>query len=179
MCWSSAGVSLPLLRAPPRWPWVSPVITMLVAAATWTPGAGMQDACESPEEADALKSSRGVLRARHRAAAGADGPTRCVPVAILLAAVYLMRVLPPIARAATAIAATLFCPATSRHSGTVAFWGLVALALPVLPLQQFINKPIVSPRLSRTLTTPGPAVVARHIRSGAARQSSSTRRAAS
>jgi exosortase/archaeosortase family protein len=47
--------------------------------------------------------------------------------------------LPPIGRAAVAIAATLFCfhLVVFRERPPVAFWGLVALALPVLPSLQF------------------------------------------
>src|SRR5262249_53543066 len=49
-------------------------------------------------------------------------------------------VMPPIMRAALAIAATLFClyVAVRREHPPVAFWGLVALALPVLPSLQFV-----------------------------------------
>jgi len=64
-----------------------------------------------------------------------------VTIAILLA-VYAASyaVLPPIGRAAIAIAATLYCChlAAFRERPPVAFWGLAALALPVVPSLQFM-----------------------------------------
>jgi exosortase/archaeosortase family protein len=49
-------------------------------------------------------------------------------------------VLPPIGRAALAITATLYClyHAVFQQRPPLAFWGLVALALPVLPSLQFM-----------------------------------------
>jgi len=61
-------------------------------------------------------------------------------IAILLAAYAASYAfLPAIMRAALAIAATLFCLHVAVLTGRppVAFWGLVALALPVLPSLQF------------------------------------------
>jgi exosortase/archaeosortase family protein len=79
----------------------------------------------------------GVLR---RSQAPEPRPAPLFLVAAVLAAYaagYL--VLPPIARAAVAIAVTLFCLhcAAFRTRPPVAFWGLVALALPVVPSLQF------------------------------------------
>jgi exosortase/archaeosortase family protein len=97
---------------------------------------------DSPEEAASLVltvaflGALGVARRRNEAM-----PLPLVPVTLLLAAFavsYL--VLPPIARAAIAIAATLYCChlAAFRERPPVAFWGLVALALPVVPSLQFM-----------------------------------------
>jgi hypothetical protein len=64
-----------------------------------------------------------------------------IPIALLLAAFAASYgMLPPIARAAIAIAATLFCGhlAAFKERPPVAFWGLVALALPVVPSLQFV-----------------------------------------
>jgi exosortase/archaeosortase family protein len=57
---------------------------------------------------------------------------------ILYAATYAL--LPPIVRAALAISATLYCLhlAALHERPLPAFWGLVALSLPVLPSLQFV-----------------------------------------
>jgi exosortase/archaeosortase family protein len=97
---------------------------------------------DSPEEAASLVltivflGALGVARRRNEAM-----PLPLVPVALLLvafAASYVM--LPPIARAAIAVAATLYCChlAAFKERPPVAFWGLVALALPVVPSLQFM-----------------------------------------
>ena len=83
----------------------------------------------------------GVLGAARRAKPAPPRTLPLITVAILLAAyAALHAVLPPIARAAIAIAATLFCLhlAAFRERPPVAFWGLVAMALPVLPSLQFV-----------------------------------------
>jgi exosortase/archaeosortase family protein len=97
----------------------------------------------APEEAAALVltvvflGAIGVARLRLPAL---PRPAALVPIAILLAAFAASHaVLPPLVRAAIAIAATLFCfyLAAFRERPPFAFWGLVALALPVLPSLQF------------------------------------------
>jgi len=119
------------------------LVTALVMAATWDAWRWyVQRVWESPEEALSLALTVAFL--------GALGITRrrteiirvpLIPIALLLAAFaasYAM--LPPIVRAAIAIAATLFCghlTAFKEHP-PVAFWGLVALALPVVPSLQFV-----------------------------------------
>src|SRR5262245_56142317 len=68
-------------------------------------------------------------------------PLPLFPFAFLLAAFAASyAVLPPIARAAIAIAATLYCAhvAAFKERPPVAFWGLMALALPVVPSLQFM-----------------------------------------
>jgi exosortase/archaeosortase family protein len=83
----------------------------------------------------------GVLGMARRSEPGAPPPLPLVTIAILLA-VYAASyaVLPPIGRAAIAVAATLYCVhlAAFRERPPVAFWGLVALALPVVPSLQFM-----------------------------------------
>jgi exosortase/archaeosortase family protein len=79
----------------------------------------------------------GLLRGRR--AAGAPLPLLLI-AALLVAYAAACLLLPPIMRAALAIALTLFCAYASvfRDRPPVAFWGLVALALPVLPSLQFV-----------------------------------------
>jgi exosortase/archaeosortase family protein len=97
---------------------------------------------DSPEEAASLVltvvflGALGVARRRKEAI-----PPPLVPVALLLAAFAASyALLPPIARTAIAIAATLYCChlAAFKERPPVAFWGLVALALPVVPSLQFM-----------------------------------------
>ena len=119
------------------------VVTVLVMAATWDAWRWyVQRVWESPEEAASLALTVAFL--------GALGVTRrskeamrlpLLPVALLLAAFAASYgMLPPIARAAIAIAATLFCGhlAAFKERPPIAFWGLVALALPVVPSLQFV-----------------------------------------
>jgi exosortase/archaeosortase family protein len=119
------------------------LVTALVMAATWDAWRWyVQRVWESPEEAASLAVTMAFL--------GALGMTRrrkgairlpLVPVALLLAAFAASYgVLPPIARATIAITATLFCGHTAafKEHPPVAFWGLVALALPVVPSLQFV-----------------------------------------
>jgi exosortase/archaeosortase family protein len=119
------------------------LITALVMAATWDAWRWyVQRVWESPEEAASLALTvafLGVLGVARRSKKGMRLPL--IPVALLLAAfAAFYAVLPPIARAAIAIAATLFCGhlAAFRERPPVAFWGLVALALPVVPSLQFV-----------------------------------------
>jgi exosortase/archaeosortase family protein len=119
------------------------LVTALVLTATWDAWRWyVLRVWDSPEEAVSLVltlvflGALGVARRRNEAM-----PLPLVPVALLLAAFagsYAM--LPPIARAAIAIAATLYCGhlAAFKERPPVAFWGLVALALPVLPSLQFM-----------------------------------------
>jgi exosortase/archaeosortase family protein len=119
------------------------LVAMLVMAATWDAWRWyVQRVWESPEEAASLALTVVFL--------GAFGVTRrskesvrlpLLPVTLLLAAFAVSyAMLPPIARAAIAIAATLFCGhlAAFKERPPVAFWGLVALALPVVPSFQFV-----------------------------------------
>jgi exosortase/archaeosortase family protein len=117
--------------------------TALVMAATWDAWRWyVQRIWESPEEAASLALTvafLGVLGVSRRSVEGVRLPL--IPVALLLAAFAASyALLPPIARAAIAIAATLFCGhlAAFRERPPVAFWGLAALALPVVPSLQFV-----------------------------------------
>ena len=120
------------------------LIAMVVMAATWNAWWWyFERVSAAPEEAAALALTVaflgmiGVARLRLPAS---PRPAALVPIAILLAAFAASHAfLPPIVRAAIAIAATLFCfyVAAFRERPPVAFWGLVALALPVLPSLQF------------------------------------------
>src|SRR5262249_8945245 len=82
----------------------------------------------------------GVLGAARRTQRAALRSLPLMPVAVLLMAYALsFFALPPIARAAIAIAPTLFClhVAAFTEPPPVGFWGLVALGLPVRPSLQF------------------------------------------
>jgi len=121
------------------------LVAALVMAATWDAWRWyVGRVWDSPEEAIALALTvmlLGALGAARRTEAAAPRSLPLMPVAVLLMAYALSFVaLPPIARAAIAIAATLFCLhfAAFRERPPVAFWGLVALALPVLPSLQFM-----------------------------------------
>ena len=117
----------------------------LVTAATWDAWRWyFARVAATPEEALSLAATviflaaLGVARARKPAA---PRPVALLPAAILLG-VYALSYpfLPAIMRAALAIAATLFGfhLALFRERPPIAFWGLVALALPVLPSLQFV-----------------------------------------
>jgi len=120
------------------------LVCALVAAATWD---AWRWYCvrvlSAPEEATALALTvvfLGVL-----ALAQGRGPRGCpMPLWVVASLLGLYAashaVMPPIMRAAIAIAATLFClyVALRREYPPIAFWGLVALALPVLPSLQFV-----------------------------------------
>jgi exosortase/archaeosortase family protein len=118
------------------------LVIALVLAATWDAWRWyVLRVWDSPEEAASLVltivflGALGAARRRNEAM-----PLPLVPVALLLAAFAASyALLPPIARAAIAVAATLYCchVATFKERPPVAFWGLVALALPVVPSLQF------------------------------------------
>lgn len=120
------------------------IVSMLVVAATWDAWSWyFSRVWAAPEEAAAL-----ILAVLFFAAIGiarksrlvSPRPMPLVPIAFLLTAyVTSYSILPPIMRAAIAIATTLFCfyLAMFKERPPIAFWGLVALALPVLPSLQF------------------------------------------
>src|SRR5215467_12013914 len=119
------------------------LVTALVLMATWDAWRWyVLRVWDSPEEAVSLVltvmllGALGVARRRNAAM-----PLPLVPVALLLAAFAASyAVLPPIGRAAIALATTLYCGhlAAFKEPPPVAFWGLVALALPVVPSLQFM-----------------------------------------
>jgi exosortase/archaeosortase family protein len=120
------------------------LLATLVMAATWDAWRWyLQRVWDSPEEAAALVLTAAFLAAlgvARRAEPASPRAAPLVPIAILLAAYAASyAVLPPIGRAAIAVAATLFCVhlAAFKERPPIAFWGLVALALPVLPSLQF------------------------------------------
>jgi exosortase/archaeosortase family protein len=120
-------------------------VTGLVAAATWDAwrwyGARIADA---PDEAAALGLSVVFLAAVGLVRRSDSRPAPPVPLLSIAgfltvyAATYTF--LPPIVRAAIAISATLYClhVAVLKERPPLAFWGLVALSLPVLPSLQFV-----------------------------------------
>jgi exosortase/archaeosortase family protein len=118
------------------------LVSTLVVAATWDAWRWyVARVWDAPEEALALAVVLlGMLAFARTSEPRSPRPIPLVPVAVLLA-VYAVShaVMPPIMRAAVAIAATLFCfhIAVLRERPPIAFWGLVALALPVLPSLQF------------------------------------------
>jgi exosortase/archaeosortase family protein len=119
------------------------LVTALIMAATWDAWRWYAlRVWDSPEEAASLVltvvflGALGVARRSNQAM-----PLPLVPVALLLATFAASyAVLPPIARAAIAVGTTLYCchVAAFKESPPVAFWGLVALALPVVPSLQFM-----------------------------------------
>jgi exosortase/archaeosortase family protein len=120
------------------------LLAVLVLVATWGGWRWyLERVWASPEEAVALCLTIVLLATFGlvgKARQASPRPIPLAPIALLLtayAASFL--VLPPIARAAIAIAVTLFCfyLALFKERPPVAFWGLVALALPVLPSLQF------------------------------------------
>ena len=119
------------------------LVAALVVAATWDAWRWyVLRVWDSPEEVASLALTivfLGALGAARRR--GEAMPVPLIPVALLLAAFAASYVvLPPIARAAIAAAATLYCChlAAFKERPPVAFWGLVALALPVVPSLQFM-----------------------------------------
>jgi exosortase/archaeosortase family protein len=131
--------------------------TALVMAATWDAWRWyVSRVAAAPEEAAALALTivfLGVIGIARMSRTASSRPLPLVTVAVVLA-VYAAShaLLPPIARAAIAVAATLFClyHAAFSERPPVAFWGLVALALPVLSLQFVLGYPmrLVSAALS-------------------------------
>src|SRR5262245_12283729 len=121
------------------------LVATLVMAAAWDAWRWyVQRVWDSPEEAAALALTvifLGVLGVARRPQPVSSRCLPLVPVALLLAAYAASHaLLPPIARAAIAVAATLYCfhCAAFKERPPVAFWGLVALTLPVLPSLQFM-----------------------------------------
>lgn len=120
-------------------------VAIVVAAAAWDAWRWyFARVAATPEEAVSLAATAillaGLGAARTQRPAP-PSPISPVPAAILLgvyASSYLF--LPSIMRAALAIAATLFYfhLALFKERPPVAFWGLVALSLPVLPSLQFM-----------------------------------------
>ena len=118
--------------------------SLLVMAATWDAWRWYAlRVADAPEEAAALALTIVFLCAVGLARSSPAAPARPVPL-IALATMLAMyaasyAALPPIMRAALAISMTLFCfyLAACKGPPPVAFWGLVALALPVLPSLQF------------------------------------------
>jgi exosortase/archaeosortase family protein len=120
------------------------LVCMLVVAATWDAWRWyVERIWAAPEEAAALVLTVaffGMLAVLRGPGPRLPRPMPLVAVAILLAAYAAsLAVMPPIMRAALAVAATLFCfhVAVLGERPPIAFWGLVALALPVLPSLQF------------------------------------------
>jgi exosortase/archaeosortase family protein len=128
-------------------------VTALVAAATWEAWRWyLARVAAAPDEAAALVLTVvfltvvGLSRRGHRTGEGAGeiGSAPQMPLLsfaallILYAASYAL--LPPIVRAAIAISTTLYCLHVALLKGRppLAFWGLVALSLPVLPSLQFV-----------------------------------------
>jgi hypothetical protein len=120
------------------------LVLALVASATWDAWRWyFGRVAAAPEEAAAL-----VLTVTFLGFAGVSRQSRpeppqplpLLPIAGLLALLAATHaVLPPIVRAAASLALTLFClhDAMFKERPPVAFWGLVGLALPVLPSLQF------------------------------------------
>jgi exosortase/archaeosortase family protein len=121
------------------------LVAIVVAAATWDAWRWyVARVSASPEEAVSLTATvifLAVLGAARGPRPAAPRPLVLVQAAILLG-VYVSSyaLLPAILRAALAIAATLFAfhLALFKQRPPVAFWGLVALALPVVPSLQFV-----------------------------------------
>jgi exosortase/archaeosortase family protein len=120
------------------------LVTVLVVAATWDAWRWyVGRVWAAPEEAAALAFTLVFLGVLGAARMVLPRPPHLPPLALLAlmlmvyAAGHFM--LPPIVRAALAITMTLFCChlAAFGERPPVAFWGLVALALPVLPSLQF------------------------------------------
>jgi len=120
------------------------LVAALVMAATWDAWRWyLGRVATAPEDAATLAlivaflGGLGVLR-RPQAPQPRRAPLLLV-AAVLAAYAASYLVLPPIARAAMAIALSLFClhDAAFRTRPPLAFWGLVALALPVVPSLQF------------------------------------------
>jgi exosortase/archaeosortase family protein len=147
------------------------LVSTLVVAATWDAWRWyVERVWAAPEEAAALALTiafLAVLAVARPPAPRAPHPIPLVPVAILLAGYAAGHaVLPPIMRAAVAVATTLFCfyVAALKERPPIAFWAQVALALPVLPSLQFtLGYPmrIVSAVLATALLQVHGLVVAR------------------
>jgi len=120
------------------------LVSALVATTTWDAWRWyFGRVAAAPEEAAALVLTvafLGLVGVSRLSRPAPPRPLPLFPIACLLALLAATHaVLPPIARAAAAVALTLFClhVAMFKERPPVAFWGLVALALPVLPSLQF------------------------------------------
>ena len=128
-------------------------VTALVAAATWEAWRWyLARVTAAPDEAAALVltvvflTAVGLSRRGQRTTQGAGKTGAAPPMPLLSIAGLLLlyaasyAVLPPIVRAAIAISTTLYClhVALLKERPPFAFWGLVALSLPVLPSLQFV-----------------------------------------
>jgi exosortase/archaeosortase family protein len=116
----------------------------LVTAATWDAWRWyFSRVAAAPEEAASLALTVVFLGVMGIARLPRPAPAHPLPlltIALLLTLYTASHAfLPPIARAAIAVATTLFClyVAAFKERPPIAFWGLVALALPVLPSLQF------------------------------------------
>jgi exosortase/archaeosortase family protein len=121
------------------------VVAMVVAAATWDAWRWyVARVSASPEEAVSLAATAIFLVVLGMARLPRPAPPR--PFVLAQAAILLgiyassYALLPAILRAAWAIAATLYAfhLALFKERPPVAFWGLIALALPVVPSLQFL-----------------------------------------
>jgi exosortase/archaeosortase family protein len=117
----------------------------LVTAATWEAWRWYASrVAATPEEAASLALTMvflGVIGIARASRAAPPHPLPLLAIALLLALYAVSHLfLPPIARAAIAVATTLFCfyVAAFKERPPIAFWGLAALALPVLPSLQFM-----------------------------------------
>jgi exosortase/archaeosortase family protein len=147
------------------------LVVLVVAAATWGGWRWyIERVWAEPEEVAALAVTVLFLAATgwaRRSKLASAPPLPRLPLALLLAAYAASHLLlPPIMRAALAIAATLFAlyQGAMRERPPAAFWGLVALALPVLPSLQFVlgyPMRIVSAALSVALLNAQGLAVAR------------------
>jgi exosortase/archaeosortase family protein len=120
------------------------LVCALVVAATWDAWRWyVARVWTAPEEAAALVVT--VIFLALLALARAPGPRLPRPMPLVAVAILLAlyaashAILPPIMCAALAVAAALFClhVALCGERPPIASWGLVALALPVLPSLQF------------------------------------------
>jgi exosortase/archaeosortase family protein len=120
------------------------LVSALVVAATWDAWRGyFGRVAAAPEEAATLVLTiifLGVVGLTRRSRSTPSPPFPRLLVATLLALYAVAHALvPAIAGAAGAVALSLFClhVAVLRERPPIAFWGLIALAFPVLPSLQF------------------------------------------
>lgn len=121
------------------------LVLALVVSATWDGWRWyVGRVAAAPEEAAALVLTvafLGLVGASRRSRPTTARPLPLLAIASLLAVIAAAHaILPSIVRAAAALALTLFClyVAMFKERPPIAFWGLVALALPVLPSLQFM-----------------------------------------
>jgi len=120
------------------------LVSALVATATWDAWRWyFRRVAAAPEEAAALVLTvafLGLVGVSRLSRPEPPQPLSLFSIASLLALLAATHsVLPPIVRAAAGLALTLFClhVAMFKERPPVAFWGLLALSLPVLPSLQF------------------------------------------